>query len=280
MFLFFILLLTSTSCNAAASSSHFKDTNGYTPLRLQAVIDRSESIESEEDASNVNQPLLLETEVYIPATTPFSSRSFDDLAFTEEPVVDPKIKPVLTKFMTLRKEAQRYEGRNLDKDDRNFLSNNFLQRVLENPDPSITINTLDGTVSIFKRIIFREENSDIDYIARNLKGLSTLSPSEHSAVMQAERRRDLKTLEEIQHAHAITVFRPTASPSKSCLRREAFAPHDSGTETTPTTSERERRSISFSDDSPDMIDLSSPTKKNPDAGKGALSLLFGDDSAE
>ena len=280
MLLLFIFLLTSTSCSVAASPSRFKVTCSYTPLLARALTARSESIESEEGASNADQPLLLETEVYFPATTPFSSRSFDDLAFASHEI-DPEIELVLTKFMILKKEARRYEGRDLDKDDRKFLSDDFLQRVLKNPDLSIAIATLEGTLSIFKRIISREENSDIDYIARNLKGLSTLNPIQRAAVIQAERRRDLKTLEEMQRAHAITAFIPTASPSKSCLRTEALA-HDSGTETTPTIGARGRRSISFSspDDSPDMIDLSSPTKKNPDAANGSFSLLFGDNLAE
>ncbi len=278
MLLLFIFLLTSTTSIFTAASPHFRFPYNYSPLfSKKSLPARRESIDSEDDRNNVDQPLLLATEVYLPAITP-SLYSSD---FKEEPVPDPKMESTLKKFIALRKEAQKYEGRKLKKEDWHFLSDDFLQRVLKNPDQSIGIATLEATLPLFQRIISRGKNSDIDYIAKNLIELSTLDEDERAAVIRAERSRDLNTLEKIQRAHAITVFRPTASPSKPCLRkpREAIA-HDSGTETTPTIGEQERKSISFSPDSLDMIDLSSPTEKKLAPAKGSLNLLFGDDRTE
>ena len=86
-----------------------------------------------------------------------------------------------------------------------------------------------------------------------------LLPEKGTCYLPANKPKELL----MESTDAVPVFRGTTSPSK----RECLT-HDSGTETTPVTVEREERSISFSPDSFDMIDLSSPTQN------GSFSLLF------
>ena len=261
LFLFLTVLINASDSSAASSGaaspqSRFTVTElGYIPL-----VARSESVANE-------------TQVYFPATT---SSLRDDSAL--EPAINPRIRRSLKKFLSLKEEAQHYEGRELSKLESKLLSNDFLQKVLES-DPRTAIDTLTDALPLLNQIIFRERNNDIDYLVQNLQELSTLSTYERLTIAQAAESRDLTTLEQLRLAHTVAAFSPTASPSKSCIKKHEGDSADSGTETPPVSSGH-KKSISFSPflDDPDMIDLSSP---RPTTGElhGSFSLLFGNDDS-